>query len=163
MSATTDHVAVPNHRKLRFETVDDVRGEIDRLVAAEQAGTLRRTGNWSTGQVLGHLATWINYGYEGYPMRVPWFIRLILRFKVKSYLRDGMPTGVRIPKVAGGTYGTESLSTEEGVQRLRAALQRLEHEPAKFESPAFGPLTEEQRIALNLRHAELHMGFLHPA
>jgi hypothetical protein len=163
MTAAVDSAKAPDHRRLRFQTLDDMRAEIDRIVAAEQAGSLRRSGHWTAGQIFGHLATWISYGYEGYPMRVPWFIRFILRFKVKSYLRDGMPTGVRIPNVEGGTYGTEPLSTEEGVRRLRAALQRLDREPARYDSPAFGQMTEEQRVALNLRHAELHLGFLHPA
>ena len=162
MPTAVDTAKVQDHRKLHFNTIDDVRGEIDRLVAAERAGKLRRSGNWTAGQVFGHLATWINYGYEGFPMRVPWFIRLILRWKVRSHIKDGMPTGVRIPNVAGGTYGTEPLETEEGAQRLRAALKRLSTEPFKYDSPAFGKLPEADRIALNLRHAELHMGFLHP-
>ncbi len=161
-SAAAGSAGVPGHRKLRFKNINDVHSEIDRIVAAERTGTLRRSGGWTTGQVFGHLATWITYGYEGYPMRVPWFIRFILRFRVKRYLRDGMPAGVRIPNVAGGTYGTELLSTAEGTQRLRAALERLGREPATFDSPAFGKLTDEQRVALNLRHAELHLGFLHP-
>jgi hypothetical protein len=162
MSANIGAAKVQDHRRLRFQTIDDVRAEIDRIIAAEGAGALRRSGNWTAGQIFGHLATWISYGYEGFPMRVPWFIRLILRFKVKSYLRDGMPTGVRIPNVEGGTYATERLGTEEGARRLHAALQRLEREPARYDSPAFGRMTEEDRIAMNLRHAELHLGFLHP-
>jgi hypothetical protein len=149
-----------DRRSLRFSTVNDVLSEIERIIAAEQAGTLRRTGNWTTGQIFGHLAAWINYGYEGYPMRVPWFIAVLLRFKVKKYLRDGLPRGVRIPGVEAGTYGTEPLSTDEGARRLRAALKRLQTEPAQFESPAFGKLSEQDRIQLNLRHAELHLGFL---
>ena len=134
-----------------------------RTLAAEWAGTLRRSGNWTAGQVFGHLATWINYGYEGYPMRLPWFIRMLIRRKLPGYLRDGMPAGVRIPNVAGGTYGTDLLSTEEGATRLRAALARMLREPARYDSPAFGKMPEPQRIELNLRHAELHLGFLLPA
>ena len=162
MTAATDTTQGRDQRKLRFSTLDELAAEIDRLVAAGQAGTLRRSGSWTAGQAFGHLAAWINFGYEGFPMRVPWFIRLILRVKAQRYLRDGMPTGVRIPRVQNGTYGTEMLSTEEGAQRLRAALQRLRQEPAKYDSPAFGKMPEAQRQALHLRHAELHLGFLHP-
>lgn len=151
------------HRKLRFNAVEDALAEVERIVAAEQVGKLRRSGTWTTGQVFGHVAAWINYAYEGYPLgKPPWLIRVILKFKLKQYLRDGMPTGVRIPRgPAEGTWGTEVLSTEEGARRLRDALRRLGREPAKFPSPAFGDMTEEQRVQLNLRHTELHLGFLH--
>jgi hypothetical protein len=149
-------------RSLRFGTIDDALTELDRVVEADKAGKLRRTGNWSTGQTLGHVAAWIDYGYDGYPMRPPpFFIRWILKRKLKQMLAGGMPAGVRIPGVAAGTYGIETLSLEEGATRLRRAFQRLKGgEPAKFDSPAFGPMSHEDRVRLNLRHAELHLGFL---
>jgi hypothetical protein len=154
---------VAEHRKLRFESIDDAIAEVDRVVAAESAGRLRRSGNWTAGQTFGHLAAWINYGYEGYPLRTPpWFVRVILRTKLRKMLREGMPRGVRIPNVPEGTYGTEVLPTEEGVRRLRAAFERLRREPAVYDSPALGRMSQEHRIRLNLRHAELHLGYLHP-
>jgi hypothetical protein len=163
MPQSVDTARSAEHRKLRFSSLDELRAEVDRIVAADQAGTLRRTGNWSTVQLLGHLAAWINFGWDGYPMKVPWFVRWIVRLSKAKYLRDGMPRGVRIPSAEAGTYGTEELSTHEGADRLRKALDRLKRgEPPKFESPAFGVMPHEERIALNLRHAELHLGYLHP-
>ncbi|RJP33680.1 MAG: DUF1569 domain-containing protein [Phycisphaerales bacterium] len=154
--------AKAERRRLRFNSIDEVLAEVDRIVAAEKAGRLRRTGNWTAGQVLGHLATWIEYAYTGYPMRVPWFIRFLIRRKLPAMLRDGMQAGVRIPKVEGGTYGTEDVSIDEAAKRLRAALDRMKREPPRHHSPAFGPMSDEDRVTLNLRHAELHLGFLHP-
>lgn len=148
-------------RKLRFQTIDELLSEIERLIAAERDGRLQRTGNWTLGQIFGHLAAWIDFGWDGYPMRVPWFIRFILKFKVKGYLKNGMPAGVKIPNSGEGTYGIDVLSTDEGAARLRRALERLKRgEVAKFDSPAFGPLSHDDRILLNLRHAELHLGFV---
>lgn len=151
-------------RALRFETIDDVLAEIDRIEAADRAGTLRTTGNWTVGQTFGHLAAWINYGYEGFPAGAhpPWFVRVILRrFVMPRALRRGVSPGMRIPRVDGGTFGIEPLSTEEGARRLREALARLKNrEPVRYHSPAFGPMDDEQRIAFQLRHAELHLGFL---
>jgi len=136
---------------------------VDRIVAADKGGTLRRTGNWSAGQVFGRLATWCNYAYEGYPFRPPWFIRWILRKKKAAYLRDGMPAGVRIPKVQNGTFGTEEMSTDEGANRLCRAMLRLKNgEPAKFDSPAWGKMSPAEQIAIDLRHAESHRSLLHP-
>jgi hypothetical protein len=158
-----DTAKVQDRRKLRFQSIGDLVADLDRIVAAERAGTVRRTGNWTAGQAFGHLAAWINYAYEGFPMKVPWLIRFLVRRKKATYLKEGMPAGVRIPRVPNGTFGTAVLGTEDGAAQLREALRRLQdREPAKFESPAFGPMSMEERIALNLRHAELHLSFFHP-
>lgn len=150
-----------SRRALRFTSIDDLLAEVARIEAADGSGALQRSGNWTAGQNFGHLASWINYAYEGYPFQSPpWFVRFMLRMMKGRYLRKGMPQGVRIPGAAEGTWGTEPLTTAEGAQRLRAALQRLRSEPARHPSPAFGPMSHEDRIALNLRHAELHLGFL---
>jgi len=60
-------------------------------------------------------------------------------------------------------YAVETLSTEDGSVRLRTALARLQSgEPCRHDSPAFGPMNHQDRILFNLRHAELHLGFLQP-
>ncbi len=162
MAGALDTSKVANRRKPRFNSIDDLRAEIERIVAADEAGQLRLAGNWTAGQVLGHLAAWINYAYDGFPVKqAPWFIRVYLRMKLKSYLRDKMPAGVKIPGVEGGTTGIELLTTADAAAKLRRALDRLaSNEPAPHNSPAFGKLDHEQSIALNLRHAELHLSFL---
>ena len=165
--ATTqiDTGKVTDRRQLRFETLDQVREDAERIAAAERAGRLRRTGNWTAGQTLGHLAAWINYAYDGYPpdLRPPWFIKLILRFQKNKFLRGPMPAGVRIPRVDGGTKGTEPLSLDEGLSRLRKAVDRLKAAPPAASSPVFGPMTHEEWRSNHLRHAELHLSFLHPS
>ena len=138
--------------------------EVERIVAAERLGMVRTTGTWTIGQIFNHLACWINYGYEGFPpgAHPPWFIRFILRRLKRKYLREGMKPGVRIPGAPDGTFGVERLSIDEGADRLRAALLRLKnHDPVKFNSPAFGEMPDDERIKLQLRHAELHLSFIH--
>ncbi len=154
--------ASADRRQLRFDSIDELLAEVDRIVAADGEGQLETLGSWTPGQILGHVAAWIEYGYDGFPMKPPpWIIRLILRMQVKKYLRRGMPSGVRIPKVPQGTYGIEDMPTEEAAGRLRVAADRLKRgEAAKYDSPAFGPMSREQRVQLNLRHAELHLSFL---
>ncbi|MBL8746390.1 MAG: DUF1569 domain-containing protein [Phycisphaerae bacterium] len=148
-------------RTLRFATIDDALREGERLAEAERAGRLKRLGNWTLGQALNHVATWIDYGYEGYPPRAkpPAIIRFVLRFMKARILKGSMPQGVRIPKVEGGTYGTEVMPTAAALEKFRRSFERLRREPARFHSPAFGVMSEEERVALNLRHAELHLGF----
>lgn len=156
-------VAVPR-RKLRFESVGDLLAELERIEAAWKAGELRVLGNWTPSQILAHIAAWIEYGWSGYPLKPPpFFVAWILRLMLKKYLRDGMPAGVRIPKVEGGTIGQDDGPFDEALARLRRALERLQRgDPAQYPSPAFGKMTEADRIRLNLRHAELHLGFLDP-
>ena len=60
-SKQVDTGKVPGRRPLRFESIDQVLAEVDRLVEAERAGQLKRLGNWTLGQVLGHLAVWAEY------------------------------------------------------------------------------------------------------
>lgn len=152
----------PTRRTLRFDTIAELEAEIDRIVAADRDGQLRTTGHWTPGQIMAHVAAWIEYGYDGYPLRPPpWFVRWFLRWQGKRFLRVGMPSGVRIPRVKDGTFGQDEMPTAAAAERLRRALQRLQSgEPAKFDSPAFGPMSHDDRIRLNLRHAELHLGFL---
>lgn len=66
-------------RLLHFNSIDEIFAEMDRIIAADRAGTLRRAGNWTAGQAFGHLAAWIDYGYEGYPMKTPWLVKVIAK------------------------------------------------------------------------------------
>jgi hypothetical protein len=53
------------------------------------------------------------------------------------------------------------MPTVAAANRLLAALRRLQSgEEAKFDSPGFGAMSMADRVQLNLRHAELHLGFL---
>jgi hypothetical protein len=153
---------VTGRRTLRFETIDQALADVERLVTAERAGRLKRIGNWTLGQALGHLATWAEYAYTGAPLKTPFFIRWILRLRKQKYLYGSMPSGVRIPQVEGGTLGTDPMPLDEGWERFRRAMERLKKEPPTAPSPVFGLLTHEEGIALNLRHAELHLSFFIP-
>ena len=65
-------------RQLRFATIEDLLHEIEQIVAADREGRLQTLGSWTPGQILGHVAAWIEYGYDGYPMQPPpWFIRVL--------------------------------------------------------------------------------------
>lgn len=154
---------VADRRKPNYETIDSLLKDMDAIVAAENNGTLKRLGNWTVGQAFNHLGSWINFGWEGFPMRVPWFIKPFLMMKKKRYLTVGMDSGVRIPGTSFGTFATDRVPTSEGYEKLKKALLRLQSgEEATFHSPAFGKLSQEERVKMNLRHAELHLSFFVP-
>ena len=156
------NTAKAKRRKLWFHSIDDLLSDLERVETAERNGKLWTTGNWSVGQILAHLSAWIEYGWDGYPIgSPPFFIKWILVRMVRRYLRKGMPAGVRIPGIDGGTKGQDRMPTNEAFVRLRKALSRLQSgEKALHDSPAFGSMSHENRIQLNLRHAELHLSFL---
>ena len=153
---------ITQRRVLNFNSIDDCLAEVARIAAADSAGSLRTLGNWTAGQNLSHLAAWIEYGYHGFPLgKPPWRLRVIMRLRLPGMLKNGMSPGAKIPGAPGGTYGAKDLETQAAADRYRAALSRLKAgEPANHDSPAFGPMSEEKRVLLNLRHAELHLGFL---
>lgn len=154
--------SVSNRRSLRLESLDALRQELEQIELADRSGMLKATGDWTPGQILMHLAAWIDYGYEGYPMkRLPFFLRWILRCSLPGMLRNGLRSGVRIPGVKEGTYGQANESTEVALAKYRKSIDRLGRGDACLhDSPAFGPMSLEDRIRLNLRHAELHLSFL---
>ena len=154
----------PVRRRLRFESIEDAIAEAERLVAADRAGRLDRAGNWRLGQALGHLATWANFAFDGYPatVRAPLPVRLLARLMRTTILNKGMMPGVRVGKVPEGTLGVEPLDADEGLRRFRAATERLRSTAPTTPNPVFGPLTHAQWIQLNLRHAELHLSFQCP-
>lgn len=151
-----------SQRKLRFANLKELVAELDAIERANSDGHLKTTGNWTAGQILAHIAAWIEYGWDGYPMKAPaWPLRWVLILLGKWLRRHGMRSGVRIPGVKAGTYGQDDMPVQQALDRLRSAVKRLEAgELAKFHSPAFGAMSHADRIELNLRHAELHLGFL---
>jgi hypothetical protein len=160
--ALVDTGKVADRRILRFESIDQVLAEVDRLAEAERAGRLKRVGNWTLGQALGHLAAWIEFGYTSYPLRPPFFIRWFLRLQKRKFLYGPMRPGLKIPGVEGGTLATGPMPLDEALERFRKAMGRLKAEAPTVVSPALGRLNHEESIAINLRHAELHLGFLIP-
>lgn len=161
MTAFRDTRSSGGYRKLHFQSLEECSAEVQRILERAKLGQLRTTGNWSGGQILSHLAAWIEYGYAGYPLKPPPLpIRWILRLGLKKMLSKGMSRGVRIPGVKDGTVGAEESDIQAAGQRFLVALARLQSgEESPYDSPGFGKMSHEDRIRLNLRHAELHLGF----
>ena len=153
---------VAGRRILRFESIDQMMAEVDRLVEAERAGRLERIGNWTLGQALGHLASWAEYSYTGIPLKTPFFIKWILRLRKQQFLHEPMRAGVKIPGVEGGTLATDTVPLDDSLQRLRAVMAKLKSQAPTITHSIFGQLSHDEWIAVNLRHGELHLGYQIP-
>jgi hypothetical protein len=153
--------AAPCRRKLHFNCIEDALADVDALEGPALAGTAQCLGNWTFGQILGHLASWVEYSFDGVPMkRPPLVLRLILRPLKRRFLYKPMSAGSKIPGVPGGTLGREALSLDDGLSRFRNAFSRLSRESPAREHIIFGPLTHDEWINQHLRHAELHLSFI---
>jgi len=155
---------VTDRRPLRFESLDEAIRESEALAEAERRGTLRASGNWTLGQAIGHVAFWARAPFEGYAgmPQPPWGVRLVARMFKSPLINKKLPAGGRIPSAPEGTYGVERFDTDEALTQLRAAFDRVAHEVPTVPNMVLGKLTHEEWIKLNLRHAELHLSFLHP-
>jgi uncharacterized protein DUF1569 len=160
-----DTKKVKDRRRLRFETFDEAIRDGQSLAEAERRGTLRATGNWTLGQSLGHVAFWARAPFDGYPPapQPPLFVRVLIPLMKNRFLNKGLPVGVSLPGVPGGTFGIEPMGTDQGLADLRAAFDRLSRETPANPNPILDKLSHEDWIKLNLRHAELHQSFFHPA
>ena len=144
-------------RKITYATFDEVVADAERLVAAG-AGT---TGNWSVGQILEHIATVIDKEIDGFANRPPLPVRLVGRwFLKKKFLRDGMPSGFQLKGGIAKEILPDETDTQQALEHLRRAGDRMKNHTGGMDHPFFGPLTAEEVLAINCRHAELHMSFV---
>src|SRR5271154_6208263 len=119
---------MPNTPAKNTSNIDEALADVEKLTAVNSQGKLECLGNWSAGQNLGHLATWVDYWFDGVPMKVPFILRLILGPMKKRMLYKPMPAGSKIPGVPGGTLAYEPYSFEEGAARFRRSYARLKAE-----------------------------------
>jgi hypothetical protein len=152
---------VRDRRKLRFESVNDALRNASALAAADARGSLRALGNWTPGQTLGHLAFWASAPFDGYPdmPRPPIFVRALLPLLKKRFLNNGMPAGVYLSGVPGGTFGIDVMPIDEGLAKMQFAFERLGKQAPTIPNKMFGRMSHDDWIRLNLRHAELHLSF----
>lgn len=150
---------VRGRRQLRFESLDELAAEVDRLAA----GPVRCLGNWSFGQICRHLAMVMNQSIDGVPFRAPFPLGLIAPLFKSWFLNRGFPAGGRFPTKAKQYLEPGAVDDAAGVSELRAAIARQNRETARQPSPFFGAMTLEDWTKLHLRHAELHLSFVVPA
>lgn len=146
-------------RTLRFATLDEFLQDAEAMAAGE----CKTVGNWSYGQILGHLASAMNSSIDGFGFQASWFLRKIIApFLKNSALTKPLKPGIKLPKSADKYLPDPSLTVEDSLAECRKAVERLASETPKAKHPFFGAMASEEWMALHLRHAELHMSFVVP-
>jgi Protein of unknown function (DUF1569) len=146
-------------RELKFDNLDQVMPEVDRLVRGYTT-----VGKWTLGQICNHLAAGIRMSVHGYEGKPPaWLVRKMLGPMIfKQILRSGkFPEGSRSPDVFVPKPGLDDRTEAEG---LRATLAEFAaHQGPLPESAVFGPVTREQWTQLHKIHCAHHLTFVLPA
>jgi hypothetical protein len=149
-------------RPVRFESPADALADAAALCEAHRRSTLARTGNWTLGQALNHLSSWMTFPFTGYPVTAPPDLAARAVARKPHALRNGLLVGVRIPNVEGGTAAFEDVPPDEALAALRATWDRIVRELPTYPHPFFGELTHQEWVLLHLRHCELHQSFFFP-
>lgn len=146
-------------RKLQLASIADLRRETEAICTRP----VRTVGAWTESQIVQHVARLIQFSYDGFPFRAPWFLRLIARRLLPHFLERGFKPGIHLPARARPLLPDETVTLEAAAGQIRAMLERLERgDRITNPSPIFGPLTHEQWVRLHLRHAEHHFSFVIP-
>lgn len=145
-------------RTVRYSTFSDVVQDAEHLL-----GNHHTVGNWSFGQICQHLARTMEAMIDGFGFMAPWWARwFIAPFVKNSFLIKPMKPGFKVPKAGAALLPNDSVTAEEGLRQLKAAIQRLAHETPSAPHPFLGKLASEEVIQVQLRHCELHMSFIVP-
>lgn len=152
-------------RDVAFRCFGSIREDLDRIQSAQDAGTLRTTGNWSAGQVLWHCGKFMQCALDGFPNTAPAPVRWMasLMFKKKA-VKEGepFPAGFKLPKQASFLIPDASTTYEEGMRYLREQVSRVEGgEKFTAMSPLLGTLTHDEWEILQRKHCMLHLSFVH--
>jgi hypothetical protein len=155
---TVNTKKVPGRRQLHFAKIQDILDDVERL----NQGKIKTLGNWSSGQILTHVATVMNGSIDGANVRLAWPLRLLGWMFRNRILSQAMPPGFQLKGKMAQAILPPPTSWEEALPRFRQAVKRQQSETKREPSPFLGQLTREQWEQLHCRHAELHLSFLVP-
>lgn len=155
-----DTKKVTGRRAVSYGTLDEFMSDAESISAAES----KTVGNWSIGQILWHLAASMDASIDGTKMKAPWLMMVILNLFMKnSMLTKPMRPGYKIPASGQDQFAPpESTTPEDGLAKLRTAIERQKSDLSRGPHMAFGEITREEWDKFHLRHAEMHMSFIVP-
>jgi hypothetical protein len=153
-----DTTKVENRRRLHFDSLDDILRDLDQL----NRGKVQALGNWSAGQILNHLSIVMVDSIDGNSVRLPLLLRALGRLLRPRVLKKGMKPGVQLRGDIAKRFMPPPMDWEAGLEKIRAAIHRLQTETKREPSAFWGRMTREEWDQLHCRHSELHLSYLAP-
>ncbi len=151
---------VSDRRTLSFQSLDDILADAEALAA----GDIRTMGNWTSGQIVDHVAALIELSIDGFTMKAPLPLRIFGRLMRNMALNKPMRPGFKMPKKFAAMAPRPDVQWDAALARLRSVGQRVrDGEQMQHPSPMLGRMSHEDWVKLHCRHAELHFSFMHPA
>lgn len=151
--------SVQGRRTVHYDSFDDLLADAERLAGCE----VQTLGNWSLGEIYGHLAKSMNASIDGFPGKMPWPIRVLAKlFMRKMILQGPLRAGFKLPKDAEEKIWPKGMGVQEGLAALRSAVERQRTETKRVPHLALGAISNDEWTQAHLRHAELHMSFVVP-
>jgi len=146
----------PGRRTLRFESIDEIMPEVDRL--ARGCSTV---GAWSLAQICGHLATVIEASLAApATANADTSLRFSPEKRAAVFESRSIPEGLPMPP-AVAAYEAGGLEAEAA--RLRNAIAAIEASPGPAAPHRFfGPLAKDEFKNLQCVHCAHHLSFAIP-
>ena len=145
-------------RELHLTTLDDILAEAKRI-AGQPDATSR--GTWTPAQNIWHVGRLIKAGVEGYPVAVPWWLKLIGPVFKKRVTTVGFNPGIKLPeKAAEHIVAPKDTTIEQAMDMFETAVQGAKEKGFIDKNPMLGRMTQQQWIDLHCRHAEMHFGLI---
>ena len=156
---------VVGRRQVRLQSIDELAGEVDRVIAAVAAGNVLPLGNWSPAQILWHIGRLIELSFDGFSFRYrrgpAWITRTFRILAWRWLIALAFRPGFHNPPEAAALEPDPSLTLLDAGTYLKQQLARIQSgERMTQECLVDGPYTHEQWVYIHLRHAELHLSFL---
>jgi len=142
-------------RDLRFERLEDVIPEVDRLLSGHQT-----VGRWTFGQICGHLAMAI--AHTNRPAERVVEPDREAKVAQRLFFRGGrFPEGVEVPDPA--LVPDPATDPAEAAAALKAAIAHFLKAPGPFPAhPRLGPMDRERWERFHCLHCAHHLGFVRP-
>ncbi len=152
----------PERRDLKFESIDEVIAEVDRLASGE----VRTTGKHSFGKILNHLALSqdVATGRATAPPP-PVFMRLMMPLMRRMIINaKPLKPGIKLPaKGEAFFWPDQEFDVPSTLTHFKESAEHFKNNGPLEVHPFFGKLTREENEQLTCRHAALHLSFVHPA
>ena len=151
----------PERRELKFNSLDEVVAEVERLAASE----VRTTGNHSFPEIVRHLALthdMVTGKVQG--PAPPWYMKLMIGLMKSQLLKEKpLSPGFNLPPAAEAFFWpTSEVSLQDAVAHLKASVANYKANGPLPKHPIFGKVSAEKNLSMNCRHAAMHLSFAHP-
>lgn len=145
-------------RQLDFTDFDAVVADVQRL--HEQG--YHQVGQWSLSQILQHLTLTLERSVNGFPAKMPWFVRKIVAplIRGKIFAQRKLQAGLKAPVDMVFSAGADEANE---VKRFNEVLDRVKEYQGEFQPhPVFEKISPEEWRQFHFIHIAHHLNFLIP-